>query len=85
MGSPQQKKFMLNYYAMAILFAIMLMAFKLSGTVSALLSLLAMIIASPVINFKAAKTRWLIVLLLLIVVILFYPDIQQLKEMEGLK
>ena len=85
MGSPQQKKFMLNYYAMAILFALMLMAFKLSGTVSAISSLLAMIIASPVISFKAAKMRWLIVLLLFSLTIWFYPDIQQLKEMEGLQ
>jgi len=84
MGKPEQKKFMLNYYAMAVLFAIMFLAFKLSGTTSALLSILAMLIASPIINFKRASIRWLIVLLLLLIIIWFYPDIQQLKEIEGL-
>jgi|GEM_PF-3340133 len=84
MGRSEQKKFMLNYYVMAILFAIMFLAFKLAGTTSALLSLLAMLIASPIINFKTSRTRWLIVLVLLVIIIWFYPDIRLLKEIEGL-
>lgn len=83
MSKSDHKKYLLNYYAMAILFAMMLMAFKLSGILVAILCLLALLLVSPVIVIPG-KVRWLLVAVLFVAIILLYPDISQLKEMEGL-
>jgi len=79
MRDPKQKYFMKNYYTMAIFFFMMLLAFRFSGYTSGILSLIAILIASPSIQIKQNKYRWLALLLLFILSISFYPELQGLK------
>lgn len=79
MRDPQQKYFMKNYYTMAIFFFMMLLAFRLSGYTAGILSLIALLIASPSIQIKHNKYRWWALLLLFILSVVFYPNLQGLK------
>lgn len=80
MRDPKQKQFMKNYYSMAIFFFMMLLAFRLSGYLSGIISLIAMLIASPSIQIKNSRYRWLVLFLLFILSIFFYPDLQGLTQ-----
>jgi len=80
MRDPKQKYFMKNYYTMAIFFFMMLLAFRFSGYISGILSLIALFVASPSIEIKQSKYRWLALLALFILAIIFYPELKGLKE-----
>ncbi|MFK5892037.1 MAG: hypothetical protein QM504_02325 [Pseudomonadota bacterium] len=80
MRDPKQKHFRKNYYTMGVFFFMMLLAFKLSGHISGILCLTGMLIANPSIQIKQSKYRWWILLLLFILSLLFYPDINELKN-----
>lgn len=79
MRDPKQKDFMKNYYTMAIFFFMMLLAFRFSGYTSGILSLIALLIASPSVQIKQNKYRWWSLLLLFVLTVLFYPDLRGLK------
>ena len=82
MRDPNQKRFMLNYYVMVIFLFSFLLALKLSGYLSATLSVIGFFIASPFIVIEKNKIRWIIVLVIFILSILLFPDLTLLREME---
>ncbi len=80
MRDPEQKHFMKNYYSMVIFFFMMLLALRLSGYSSAILSLAGLFISSPSIQIEQSRYRWWSLFLLFLLCIIFYPDLQGLKE-----
>lgn len=83
MTKPREKSFLANYLAMALLLFCIYFAFKLSGTVAAVLSVVALLVANPALQFPSEITRWLILILLLLLIFYTFPDLMQLKEIAN--
>jgi uncharacterized protein YacL len=79
MSHKSNKNFLPHYFAMSVFIISAYFAFKLSGTVAGVLSVIAVLAANPMFLFPAEKIRWIILLVSTILIIVFYPDLRLLK------
>lgn len=82
MSNNSNRNFLAHYFAMSIYIISAYYAFKLSGTVAGILSVIAVLLANPIFVFPKEKIRWIILLISSILIIMFYPDLMLLKQLE---